>query len=92
MLLTHTWTLCTGFRAPNGDLWLNDSLSEDGAQEYAVIRHGRQIESVTVSWCTLAALTAYIDGGLVPFGDESHSARFDARRLDFSAHECGLCA
>jgi hypothetical protein len=48
--MDYTMTLCTGFRL--GDtLWLNDSFSEDGAQEYAVLRNGRQIESITVSWC-----------------------------------------
>ena len=45
----HTWTLCTAFQL--GDLFfLNDSFSEDGAQEYAVVRDGRQIESITFSW------------------------------------------
>lgn len=47
-LTEHTWTLCTGFSL-QGLLFLNDSFSEDGAQEYAVVRDGRQIESLTVS-------------------------------------------
>jgi hypothetical protein len=40
----------------NGYLFLNDSFSPDGAQEYAVfkISNGQfiQIESITVSWCS----------------------------------------
>lgn len=50
-LTANTWTLCTGWE--HAGLWyLNDSTSEDGAQEYAVIYHGHQIESVTFGWCT----------------------------------------
>lgn len=58
-LAEHTWTACTGFRF--GDvLFLNDSTSPDGAQEYAVfvpaarrargLPRWRQIESLTFSW------------------------------------------
>ena len=36
-LTTATWTLCTGFRF-QGLLFLNDSFTEESAQEYAVIR------------------------------------------------------
>jgi hypothetical protein len=42
-------------------LFLNDSFSEDGAQEYAVVRDGRQIESLTVSWMARAEAWADID-------------------------------
>ena len=51
-LKKYTWTLCSGFRY-NGYLFLNDSLSEDGAQEYGVIKEttGKQVETVTFSWC-----------------------------------------
>ncbi|MFH0989874.1 MAG: hypothetical protein V1799_07655 [bacterium] len=51
-----SWTLCTGFEC-NGLLLLNDSFSEDGAQEFGVIipdedrKNGTQVESITVSWC-----------------------------------------
>ncbi len=56
-LTQHTWTLCTAFklvieRGAEPLLFLNDSFSENGAQEYAVIRAGRQIESITFSWCS----------------------------------------
>jgi hypothetical protein len=49
-LTERAWTLCTGFH--RGDLlFLNDSISENSAAEYAVIHNGRQIESVTFGWC-----------------------------------------
>jgi len=52
MLTKYSWTLCAGFRY-NGYLFLNDSFSEDGAQEYGVIKEttGIQVETVTFSWC-----------------------------------------
>ncbi len=65
---TKTWTLCTGWRV--GDtLYLNDSTSEDGAQEYAVLRvqprNGRlfakQFESVTFGWMTLEEIKDFIE-------------------------------
>ena len=37
-LTETTWTLCTGFRF-QGLLFLNDSFTEDSAQEYAVKPH-----------------------------------------------------
>ena len=33
----HSWTLCTGFQI-DGYLFLNYATSEDGAQEYAVVK------------------------------------------------------
>ena len=47
-LTERTWPLCTGFSLQE-IFFLNDSFSEAGAQEYAVVRDGRQIESLTVS-------------------------------------------
>lgn len=48
MLAERVFALCSGFRHA-GYLYLNG-----GAQEYAVIREstGRQVESITFSWCT----------------------------------------
>jgi len=50
-LVEHTWCSCNGFRL-GGYLFLNDSTSADGAQEYAVVREDGmiQIESVTFGW------------------------------------------
>ena len=50
-LTEHTWTTCSAWSL--GDLlFLNDSTCEDGAQEYAVVRSGKQIESITFGWCS----------------------------------------
>jgi hypothetical protein len=53
LLTQGTWTRCTGFRY-RGYLFLNDSFSESGAQEYAVVEEatGKQVESVTFFWCS----------------------------------------
>ena len=49
----RTWTLCTGF-AYGGALFLNDSSSEDGAGEWAVLTlDGVQVESVTFGWMSV---------------------------------------
>lgn len=68
-LTQHTWTTCTAFqRGPV--LYLNDSTSEDGAFECAMVevfvRHsdkevsGIQFESVTFGWCTPEKAACYI--------------------------------
>ena len=58
-LTNYTWTLCSAWRL--GDLlFLNDSLNEDGAGEWAVVRNGHQIESVTFGWCDKARALEYI--------------------------------
>jgi hypothetical protein len=67
-LFHHTWTCCHGFQV--GELIaLNDATCEDGAQEYAIIVRGRQVESLTVSWMTteadvLEALLGSLSSGL----------------------------
>jgi hypothetical protein len=58
-LTQHSWCGCNAFRL--GELlFLNDSTSPDGAQEFAVVRGGRQIETITFSWCTEAEARGYI--------------------------------
>jgi hypothetical protein len=87
-LTENTWTLCTGFRL--GDmLFLNDSSSKDGAQEYVVVRDNHQIDTTAfsrrspakVNYTILRLLT---DGGedmgpLTPNIEES------------GQHRCPLC-
>jgi len=90
-LTAHTWTLCTCF-AYQGLLLANDSFSEDGAQEYAVYKEGRQIESLTVSWMTPARLREVIEGLLR--GDYEEIAFQPIQPLQTepaSEHRCGLC-
>ena len=93
-LTQHTWTLCTAFRLVTPPdavplLFLNDSFSENGAQEYAVIRNGRQVESITFSWCSRAEAHNHIDwlvqGGGGDYGPvEAHLEPADT-------HLCALC-
>lgn len=60
LLIEHTWTLCTAFLVGETLTLPNDSTSPDGAQEYAVVRDGRQIESLTVSWMKPERLLAVL--------------------------------
>ena len=57
----YTWTTCQAFRL-GPLLFVNDSTGPDGAQEYAVVKGGRSVESLTVSWMERAALLAEIEG------------------------------
>lgn len=58
-LTQHTWTLCSAFQLDNL-LFLNDSTSPDGAGEWAIIKDGQQVESITFSWCTEQEALVYI--------------------------------
>lgn len=91
-LTSMTWTLCTGFAIEHeGEryLFLNDSFSEDGAQEYAVISHGRQVESVTFGWCTYDQAIEIIRGILAGLGEDLGAT---TPRLDHGDTPCPLCA
>lgn len=93
LICEHSWTLCTAFEHA-GYLYLNDALSEDGAQEYAVLKRTakgfRQVESITFGWCDKGRSFALI-------GDVS-SGKFDAAgsvvspRIDTPPHRCDFCA
>jgi hypothetical protein len=97
-----TWTRCTGFRI-HGYLWLNDSFSEDGAQEYAVFKPvweggeqvgWDQIESITVSWCTPEKLRVYVYCCIQGQWDVSvwHTPSVVQLNLEEADHHCALCA
>lgn len=64
-LTETTWCCCTGF-ALGTYLFLNDSTSPDGAQEFAVVKtdgeDGKptQIESITFGWCDEAKALEHI--------------------------------
>ena len=90
-LTDRTWTLCTCF-AYQGLLLANDSFSEDGAQEYAVYKEGRQIESLTVSWMTRESLAEVIQS-LLSGAYEALEFRphHPLRTEPASAHSCALC-
>ena len=90
--LTHyTYTLCTCLEY-QGLLLANDSFSEDGAQEYAVYKDGRQIESLTVSWMTQAQLREVIEGLLRGEYEEiEFRPTYPLQTEPASEHRCGLC-
>jgi nicotinamide riboside transporter PnuC len=95
-LTEHTWTLCTGFRC-GGWLFLNDSFSEDGAQEYSVLRATPNAdgthdvcESVTFGW--MSRLRA--EHWLAMWMSSSHEAKV-YKSIFRKAHAegvCGFCA
>lgn len=91
-LTQHTWTLCTGFRLrAEGQtlLFLNDSTSEDGAQEYAVLAGDHQVESITFGWCTPERagelVRQVLDGHVV------NMASFEPQLDEAPNHVCRLC-
>lgn len=97
LLTRHTWTCCTGFRY-SGYLYLNDSCSEDSAQEYAIIKEetGQQVESITFSWCSLEEAGKYIRQISAGYYDQDADAwktSIDLKtQIDENPdHRCPLC-
>lgn len=92
-LTQHTWTLGTAFRLTAGDqvlLFLNDSTSEDGAQEYAVfVPDGRQLESITFGWCDESRAEDLVREVLA--GKVVEMGRFALRIDERPDHVCHLC-
>ena len=83
-LTEYTWTTCSGF-AWAGMLFLNDSTSADGAQEYTVIRDGHEIESITFGWCNRWKAFGYLlDLAQGRLGDD-----YGPRTI--REHEAGSC-
>jgi hypothetical protein len=92
-LTSITWTLCTGFRLRHGNqvlLFLNDSMSEDGAQEYAVFsKEGLQLESITFGWCDQATAAQHIREVLS--GEVVQMGHYELRIDTDPNHSCHLC-
>ena len=90
-LTQYTWTLCTCLEY-QGLFLANDSFSEDGAQEYAVYKEGRQIESLTVSWMTPAQLQDVIEGLLRGEYDAIEFGPIQPLQTEPAGeHRCALC-
>ncbi len=90
-LTRYTWTLCTCFEY-QGLLLANDSFSENGAQEYAVYKEGRQIESLTVSWMTRERLQEVIEGLVRGAYEELEFRPIQPLQTEpASGHRCSLC-
>ncbi len=90
LLVVHTWTLCTGFRH-GGLLWLNGATGPDGAQEYAVVRDGRQVESITFSWCDVPSAAAIVRALVAGAAGADYGPA--GERVDVAPeHSCRHCA
>jgi hypothetical protein len=97
-LTNHSWTLCTGMK--HGDyLFLNDSTSEDGAQEYAVVKlpgdtggFPRQVESITFGWCDFEKGLEYVRRTLAGEYDDGGTSLPGLRLETPDQHDrCHLC-
>ena len=95
-LTRRSWTLCTAFELA-GYLFLNDSTSEDGASEWAVVRipcgPGEslvQVESITFGWCSYEAGLKYIRRAIAGEFDNNDFATPVTPRLQ-SREEHGRC-
>ena len=100
LLSEHTSTLCTAIQL-GGYLFLNDSASEDGEQEYAVVKMpaapaGRfvQVESITSGWCSYDQALDCIQQALSGEYDALDFVRAAEPRLETAAEQgrCHLCA
>ena len=90
-LTQYTLTRCTCLEY-QGLFLANESFSEDGAQEYAVYKEGRQRESLTVSWMSPTELQEVIEGLLRGEYDElEFRPRHPLQTEPASEHRCGLC-
>ncbi len=98
-LTDTTWCCCTAFEL-GGYLFLNDSTSPDGAQEFAVVKRdggqGKpvQIESITFGWCDEAKALQHIRNSLAGDYDRSRFAHEVSPALETpEAHgRCPHCA
>lgn len=82
-LTQHSWCCCTGFRL-GGYLFLNDSTSPDGAQEFAVVREEdmKQIESITFGWCDQAKALQYITQSVAGEFDDVMNMPIDRKTVE----------
>lgn len=93
-LTKFSWCLCNGFKLGEV-LYLNDSFSEDGAQEFAVVWNGLQIESVTFGWCKYEQALEIVKqlAEAAEFGLFDIYCKAKNRIEDSSQHgRCHLCA
>lgn len=116
-LHARTQTLCTGFRVtgaersaegagracPAAAFILNDAFSEDGAQEYAVVRVLDRVspqtyrvvltESITVSWIDRAERVAELLRQAMAPGAPTYGVPFTLTvQIDAPYPHCGHCA
>ena len=94
-LAQQTWCLCSAFETEAGTIWANDSTSPDGLQEFAVLRpeaeSWRQVETITVSWCTAAKLAGYIGQADAGVFDDNALGRISPDQLERTHERCPHC-
>lgn len=90
-LARHTYTACTGWEY-EGLLFLNDSTSEDAAQEYAVVDKATstQIESLTCSWMKPEELARVITALVARKVEGMTRTPVTVREADYAT--CQVCA
>ncbi|TWT60977.1 hypothetical protein [Rubinisphaera italica] len=101
-LTETTWCCCQAFKVSGHPryIWLNDSTSPDGAQEYAVCQLGlaqgdiRQLESITFGWCDIDKALQFIRQTLNGEDDNNEWSRpVTATIQNAKEHgRCGHCA
>lgn len=99
MKLTEmTWCGCSAFKLPDAPyLFVNDSTSADGAQEYAILKPDGpefvQVETITFSWCSREKALEYIERIISgEFDNASYAMRVSARIGPAEKHQpCRNC-
>ncbi len=95
-LTEQTWCLCNGFELA-GYWFLNDATSEDGGQEYAIVKKDGpggqplQVESITMSWCSIDEALQYIADATAGRYDGADYARTVNPHIE-SPEKHGRCA
>ena len=98
-LTDHSWTLCTAFETAVGTVWANDSTREGALQEYGILRRlspggaqdWRQVETITVSWCTAEKLRGYIDQADAGAFDQGNFGTIADRQIELEHAPCPRC-
>lgn len=97
-LTKMTWCGCSAFKLPNAPyLFVNDSTSADGGQEYAILKPDGpefvQVESITFSWCSREKALEYIEQVVAgEFDNASYALRVSARIEPAERHlPCRYC-
>ncbi len=90
-----TWVGCQGFKIKNYYL-LNDSTSEDSAQEYTIVWATKgvllEIESVTFGWMSTDSAEKFLRE-MLNGKYNNHIYRVCSKKiLETENHKCALCA
>lgn len=91
-LCRRIWPLDTAFRA-GSTLFLNDSISAQGPQTYAVVRDGLELDAIEFSACAFGEALDYLDGILdSATADYPGAGAAEHARLSFDGDRCRLAA